>query len=379
MKVLFFTNTNVAIGAGIEKALINYVSDHGEDEVTVVQSQYYKIKRVDPGILNNLNVKIITIHDFEHSISFLRLHRITIPLYQVLLAFVVRYTKFYNRSTLRDVGNDDVVYLFKNEYWPLFRARIIIGSNHGQFAFDNSFTRVLSLFIRSGILYRGINAFHLFPKSAAMGKRMRKRLFLGPIGISTDKYVPQPRGQAINILFVGRLEEIKGIDIFVDISRRFKNESTFRFHIAGSGSFEAEIRKSNYDNVEYHGVLDEQELASLYGSCDIFLYPTRWDAFPTVIIEAASSGEYIVASDRLSGVYDDLLGRGFLEYTGLDADSIEARIRTLAKNIETVRKNAAYEHEYIAENYDNRVVIRNLYTNLHKLINESDSSVNVCQ
>ena len=71
MKVLFFTNTNVAIGAGIERALINYVSDHGEDEVTVVQSQYYKIKRVNPGILNNLNVKIITIYDFEHSISFL--------------------------------------------------------------------------------------------------------------------------------------------------------------------------------------------------------------------------------------------------------------------------------------------------------------------
>ena len=78
-------------------------------------------------------------------------------------------------------------------------------------------------------------------------------------------------------------------------------------------------------------------------------------------------------------MYDDLLGRGFLEYTGLDADSIEARIRTLAKNIVAIRKNAAYEHEYIVENYDNRVVTRNLYTNFHKLLNESDSFVNVRQ
>ena len=379
MKVLFFTNTNVAIGAGIEKALINYVSDHDGNEVTVVQSQFYKIKRLNPEILSNLNVKIIIIQDFAYTISFLRLHRITIPLYQVLLPLVVRYTKFYNRNTLRDVGNEDVVYLFKNEYWPLFKAKIMIGSNHGQFAFDNSFTKVLCMFIRSGIFYRGINAFHLFPKSATLGKRMRKRFFLGPIGISTEKYVPQPRAQALNILFVGRLEEIKGIDIFLDISRRFKSESNFIFNIAGSGAFEPKIKGTNYDNVKYHGVLDEQELANLYGSCDIFLYPTRWDAFPAVIVEAASSGEYILASDRLRGVYDDLLDKGFLEYTALDIDSIETRIRILAEKIGTIRKNVKYEHEYIAENYDNKFVTRNLYTNFQKLLNESNSSVQVSQ
>ena len=116
MKVLFFTNTNVAIGAGIERALINYISAHDGNEVTVVQSQFYKIQRVDPEILNKLNVRIITIMDFEHTISFLRLHWITIPLYQLLLPILVRYAKFYNRKSLHDVERTDVVYLFKNEY-----------------------------------------------------------------------------------------------------------------------------------------------------------------------------------------------------------------------------------------------------------------------
>lgn len=379
MKVLFFTNTNVAIGAGIERALINYISAHDGNEVTVVQSQFYKIQRVDPEILNKLNVRIITIMDFEHTISFLRLHWITIPLYQLLLPILVRYAKFYNRKSLHDVERTDVVYLFKNEYWPLFRAKIVVGSNHGQFAFDNLFTKILSLFIRSGIFYRGINAFHLFPKSLPIGKRMRKRFFLGPIGISTEKYVPQPRDQAINILFVGRLEEIKGIDIFLEVSRRFKDKSNFTFHIAGSGSFESKIREINYDNVKYHGVLDEQELASLYGSCDIFLYPTRWDAFPTVIVEAASSGEYIMASDRLRGVYNDLSEKGFLEYITLNVDYIEASINTLAGKVNTMREKAKNEHEYVAKNYDNKVVTRNLYTNFQKLLNESGSAVQVRQ
>lgn len=375
MRILFFTNTNVAIGAGIEKALINYVSNQEGNDVTVVQSQFYKIKRADPDILKNMNLKIITIRDFEHSISFFRLHPITIPLYQLLLLFVVRYTKFYNRKALKDLEGMDVVYLFKNEYWPLFRARIMVGSNHGQFAFDNSFTKALSLFIRSGIVYRRINAYHLFPKSVPIGKRMRKMFFLGPIGISTDKYVPQPRSKALDILFVGRLEEIKGIDIFMEVTRRFKNESSYIFHIVGSGSFESRIKAANYDNVEYHGVLNDQELANLYGSCDIFLYPTRWDAFPTVIVEAASSGEHIVASERLMGVYDDLSNKGFLEYTKLDVDTIETRVRALAKEIDTIRKNAMCEHKYVAENYDNKIVTRNLYANFEKLLNESDSPV----
>jgi glycosyltransferase involved in cell wall biosynthesis len=375
MRILFFTNTNVAIGAGIEKALINYVSNQEGNDVTVVQSQFYKIKRADPDILKKMNLKIITIRDFEHSISFFRLHRITIPLYQLLLLFVVRYTKFYNRKALQAVEGMDVVYLFKNEYWPLFRARIMVGSNHGQFAFDNSFTKALSLFIRLGIAYRRINAYHLFPKSVTIGKRMRKRFFLGPIGISTDKYVPQPRGKVLNILFVGRLEEIKGIDIFMEVSRRFKNESSYIFHIAGSGSFESRIKAANYDNVVYYGVLNDQELANLYGSCDIFLYPTRWDAFPTVIVEAASSGEHIVASERLRGVYDDLSDKGFLEYTKLDVDTIETRVRALVEEIDTIRKNAMCEHKYVAENYDNKIVTRNLYANFEKLLNESDSPV----
>jgi glycosyltransferase involved in cell wall biosynthesis len=375
MRILFFTNTNVAIGAGIEKALINYVSNQEGNDVTVVQSQFYKIKRADPDILKKMNLKIITIRDFEHSISLFRLHRITIPLYQLLLLFVVRYTKFYNRKALQAVEGMDVVYLFKNEYWPLFRARIMVGSNHGQFAFDNFFTKALSLFIRLGIAYRRINAYHLFPKSVTIGKRMKKRFFLGPIGISTDKYVPQPRGKDLNILFVGRLEEIKGIDIFMEVSRRFKNESSYIFHIAGSGSFESRIKAANYDNVVYYGVLNDQELANLYGSCDIFLYPTRWDAFPTVIVEAASSGEHIVASERLRGVYDDLSDKGFLEYTKLDVDTIETRVRALVEEIDTIRKNAMCEHKYVAENYDNKIVTRNLYANFEKLLNESDSPV----
>ena len=331
------------------------------DEVTVVQSQYYKIKRVDPSILNDLNVKIITIHDFEHSISFLKLHRITIPLYQVLLAFVVRYTKFYNRNTLRDAGNEDVVYLFKNEYWPLFRSRVIVGSNHGQFAFDNLFTKVLSLFVKAGLFYRDINVFHLFPRSARIGDRMGRKYFTTPIGIDTKNYVPVAKGEFINVLFVGRLEFIKGIDIFIEVTSRFLHRSNVKFHIAGNGSYASKIQNSRSSNVQYHGTLEEKDLVHLYGSCDIFLYPTRWDAFPAVVVEAASAGEHIITSKKMDGVFDDLEVLGYLEYVELNVDSIYSRLEKAISSIDSIRASSADEHSYVFKKYDNSVVSETLF------------------
>jgi glycosyltransferase involved in cell wall biosynthesis len=371
MKVLFFTNTNVSIGAGIEKALINYVSNAFGNEVIVVQSQFYKVRRIDPGILNSLNLKVFTFIDFEHSISFLRIRKITQPLYQFLLPFVVRFSKFYNRKILKQIGGVDVVYLFKNEYWSLFKAKLVVGSNHGQFAFDNMFTKILSLLVKAGIIYRGIDAFHLFPKSAVIGERMKKKFFIVPIGISTRDFLPLPRNQAINVLFVGRLEYIKGIDIFIEVSRRFQDNSSVQFHVAGSGSFDEQLRQEANKNFHYHGVLDNTGLAELYGSCDLFLYPTRWDAFPTVIVEAASSGEYIITSDKIRGVYDDLLEMGYLEYVHASVSSIELSINALIMRIGQLRQNARSEHDFVAGKYDNSIVTRNIYSNFQELLKDS--------
>ncbi len=370
MKVLFFINTNIAIGAGIEKTLINYVINLPDNDITVVQSQFYKIRRLDPEILKILKIRNFTIKDFEHAISFLKNNRITIPLYQFLLPFVVRFTKFYNRKILAKLQDNDVVYLFKNEYWPLFHGKIVLGSNHGQFAFDNLYTKILSLLIRSGIIYRGIDAFHLFPKSAKIGILMKKKFFIVPIGIPTNRYIPEERIGQVKVLFVGRLEFIKGIDIFLEISKRFKDDLNVTFHVAGSGSYKERMVAENSSNVVYHGILSDEELAELYGSCDIFLYPTRWDAFPSVILEASSSGEYIITSNRIMGVFDDLLAKGYLEYLPLESDIIVGSLNRAIKEINFIRLKKDEEHKYVAEKYDNSVVTRELYRNFQELLSE---------
>jgi glycosyltransferase involved in cell wall biosynthesis len=370
MKIIFFINTNVAVGGGIERALINYVNSEYRDNVTVVQSQFFQVKRIDPDILSRMGLKqILTIRDFEHCISFLKLHRATIPLYQMLLPFMIRYTKFVNRKLLRQIQGYDVVYLFKNEYWPLFTAKKVIGSNHGQFAFNNFYTRVLVAFIRSGLVYRKIDAFHLFPKSAEIGRRMNKPYFIGKIGTDTTSFYPRIRSNKINILYVARLIYIKGVDIFLDTAERMSDDDRFVFNIAGSGDYSSIIEARKLGNVRYHGVLSDDELAELFGKCDIFVYPTRWDALPTVIVEAVSSGEYVITSRILRGSYDDLEQLGFLEYTDPDPEKISERLISLSGNIDKLRSMSSREHEYAEKTYDNSVVTKKLYSDILSLTN----------
>lgn len=49
--------------------------------------------------------------------------------------------------------------------------------------------------------------------------------------------------------------------------------------------------------VEFHGFLNTEELACLYGSADIFILPTLKEAFGMVIVEAMSFGLPVIASN----------------------------------------------------------------------------------
>ncbi|BAB60019.1 hypothetical protein [Thermoplasma volcanium GSS1] len=368
MKIALFTNTNVSLGAGIEKTLLNYVKYNTDHQLVIVQSQFYKVQRLPNDVLDRIGIKnVVTIKDYEHCISFLRMHRITKPIYALILPLLIRITKVLNIKKLRSIGELDVVYLFKNEYWPLFKGKLIIGSNHAQFAFDNTYNRILALLVRSGLVYRGIDAFHLFPKSKGIGKLMGKRYFTGIIGVETSQFKPKARDNTVNVLFVGRLEYIKGIDLFIEVCKKFEGNTGVKFNVSGGGEYSQILNDNKLPNLTYHGVLSEGELADLYGKCDIFLYPTRWDAQPSVIAEALSAGEYIITSQRIRGTYDDLSEKGFLEYSSLSLDDLSNRLLKAIDRVAELRAISDAEHSYAVEKYDNSVVVRDLYKNIENL------------
>jgi glycosyltransferase involved in cell wall biosynthesis len=138
-------------------------------------------------------------------------------------------------------------------------------------------------------------------------------------GVDTTQFGPRLRtpGQlpadSINVLYAGRLEREKGIELLADsfLAAR-RQQPSLRLILAGAGAGEAYLRERVGDGATFLGWLDRGELARAYASADIFLFASSTDTFGQVVIEAQASGLPVVAvaaggpaalvEDRVSGL-----------------------------------------------------------------------------
>lgn len=89
-------------------------------------------------------------------------------------------------------------------------------------------------------------------------------------------------------LYVGRLSPEKNIDKFLDLNI----EGTKI--VVGDGLSRTLLEKK-YPNVIFTGFKEGEELAKIYRSCDVFVFPSKFDTFGIVLVEALASGLPIAA------------------------------------------------------------------------------------
>ena len=89
-------------------------------------------------------------------------------------------------------------------------------------------------------------------------------------------------------LYVGRVAVEKNIDAFLALDLPGSK------WVAGTGPALAGIR-ARYPGVNFLGVLDQQELAQVYASADVFVFPSRTDTFGLVLLEAMACGLPVAA------------------------------------------------------------------------------------
>lgn len=139
----------------------------------------------------------------------------------------------------------------------------------------------------------------------------------GMVAIAEDD-VTYPDGvgrEDPTILFVGRLEKRKGVlellEAFNEVHQRHPRA---RLLVAGSDNshedgFAAENGGLDYPGffrkryrsaatrVEFLGYVSEEHLQSLYGSCDLFVAPSRYESFGLIFLEAMNHGRPVIGCD----------------------------------------------------------------------------------
>ncbi len=115
-------------------------------------------------------------------------------------------------------------------------------------------------------------------------------------------FVPVPRetpqradGENLTFLFVGRLEKLKGLQDLFPMLRGFPQA---RLRVAGTGSYEAELRRlaSDLPNVEFLGQVHPSRVAELYRSALAVVVPSLcYEVFPLAVAESLAHGVPVVA------------------------------------------------------------------------------------
>lgn len=119
-------------------------------------------------------------------------------------------------------------------------------------------------------------------------------------GCGILNYVPQPeyeeRKRVHRFLFVGRLVEEKNLKMLIDVFNGFRDLS---LDIVGFGKLESELKSIAGDNISFLGAVDNKRLPAVYQSHDVFILPSRNEAWGLVVEEALNNGCPVIVSDMV--------------------------------------------------------------------------------
>tara|TARA_B100001964_G_scaffold235525_1_gene295746 strand:- start:3276 stop:4412 length:1137 start_codon:yes stop_codon:yes gene_type:complete len=112
----------------------------------------------------------------------------------------------------------------------------------------------------------------------------------------------QKKGKISDLLYFGRIEHEKGIDILLkSFANVFQKFSDLKLHIIGEGNYmdlskrlckELDIS----DNVIYYGWKEKHEIQEFMSNCDLCILPSRIESFGLTMAEAMAAGIPVIST-----------------------------------------------------------------------------------
>jgi glycosyltransferase involved in cell wall biosynthesis len=227
-----------------------------------------------------------------------------------------------------------------------------------------SLERVMSVFCYKII---AISKFELTQLSEILSMR---KLVLIENGIKLDTKGPLLKGEALiqenKILFVGRLDEQKGLDLLLNYWSR--NINDFELNVVGDAVLSDFSLNRDVRNTTFYGWLNEDELLEHYQTCKAIIMPSRWEGFGLVAIEALKHGKPVLCSTR--GALSDIIEH---EKTGyhFELENIEKSLDNAFEWLQNIdSKQIGIECKSSMENRFDSKLMNNKFELLYKQIKE---------
>ena len=147
-----------------------------------------------------------------------------------------------------------------------------------------------------------------------------EKIYCIPVGVDTVRFRPtipiETRFDPTRLLFVGRIVSYKGImdvlqcfrlaiektiDCYVDIVGPVGNQNHFR-------ELQVFVATHNLgDRIKFHGALSSEALPDLYNKATLFVFPSRREGNPAVVMEAMACGTPVVSLETTPGANEVII------------------------------------------------------------------------
>jgi len=194
------------------------------------------------------------------------------------------------------------------------------------------------------------------------------RVEIVPMGVDTELFRPGPERdrKRDQILFVGFINYVKGIDVLLEAMARIAREGGPGRLLLVGGAFYRNTRLQEEelrglagsldlgDRVSFLGRRPPEDVAALMRESAVVVLPSRAESFSAVLVEALASGTPVVATR--SGGPEDIVRDGVGEL--VEPEDSAALADALARAVGSGDVDRDRLRSYAIENYDWNTIVR---------------------
>ena len=188
-----------------------------------------------------------------------------------------------------------------------------------------------------------------------------EKIVVFPNVIDTTHFHPRKRNgfllnrynirSKIKLLYVGQISKSKNLHILTDVYKALA-VSTDNIHLifVGDGSYVKDMKAALRNTpCTFTGYLSGEDLATVYASSDIFVFPSTTDTLGRAVMEAQASGLPAIVSDQ-GGPHDNVIpGETGLMVKGNDTISLLNAILTLIADPNRIRRMGHAARKYVED------------------------------
>jgi len=134
--------------------------------------------------------------------------------------------------------------------------------------------------------------------------------------------------EGLKLLYVGRISREKNLELLGQVFKSLcQRHPHLHLIVVGDGPYLKSMQQEMAGTpCVFTGYLGGEDLATVFASCDLFVFPSTTDTFGNVVLEAQASGIPVIVSDSGGPQENVIPGKTGFIVPGNDADSLRVAI-----------------------------------------------------